>query len=118
MPKVTVFVVAAALTLTGCATQDYMLSGFTDVPETCTEINAELLEAATNEALWANVRVGRDGAVTGLGIAAAVGLIPTGYGWLPLTGSVIQLVSPPSQADRIYHLARVREIRGCDPLSL
>jgi hypothetical protein len=106
------------LLVSGCATQNYMLSGFSDIPETCKEIDAELLEAGVTEALWQNIRLGRDGAVTGIGIAAAVGLVPSGYGWLPLAGSVLQLISPPSKADRIYHLALVREIRKCGPLNV
>ncbi|MEA3641295.1 MAG: hypothetical protein VBE63_15325 [Lamprobacter sp.] len=106
------------LLLAGCATPEYMLSGFTDVPKTCAEIDAELRQSAKQQALSSNLTLGKTGLITGISVAAAAGALPVGFAWAPLFAIAIQPLQPPSKADRIYHLARVREIRDCQPLQL
>ena len=108
-------VLAAAL-LTACATPQQMLSTYSDIPETCAEIDQELWAHAEKDATWTTVRTLKDSGSAGVSIAAAAGLIPAGFAWAPLAALVVNQFSVPSNFSRIQFLAIAREQRGCGPL--
>jgi hypothetical protein len=88
------------------------------VPESCAEIDAELIQLATSHGQWQGIGAAKDGLAMGVSVAAVGGMIPAGFAWAPLAAMIVPQIGMPSHQRRIDYLAHAREIRRCEPLSV
>jgi hypothetical protein len=100
------------LILAGCATSESVLAPYAS-PLSCAEIDAEMVKLAERDANIYTARGLKEGAATGVGIAAASGVIPVGFAWLPLVAAVAGELRLTTHEERIAFLAYAREARGC-----
>lgn len=114
----TLTALCAVALLAGCAGPKAVLSPISNVPESCAEIDAELIQLATAQGQWQGVGQTKDSLALGISVAAVGGMIPAGFAWAQIAAMVIPAIAVPSQAGRINYLAQAREIRLCEPLDM
>jgi hypothetical protein len=102
--------------LTGCATSDGVLAPYADAPTDCNEIAAEMLSLAEHDAAVLTARGLKEGAATGVGLAAAAGALPAGWAWAPLAAALAGQVELATHGQRIRYLAERAAGLGCPPL--
>lgn len=111
-------VVVLALSTSGCATQQSVLAPFTDLPEDCAGLAAEMLILGDEEALAQNVNLGTANFPTAFAYAAAAGVVPTGFAWGPTIATAISYYRKGSHANRLWALYYRSETRHCPTLKL
>ena len=111
-------VFAACLIISGCATQQGMLSAYTNLPATCEANAAEMLALAEADALAANVNFATSQIPTAAAYAAAAGLIPVGWTWAPTIATAVSYYRQGTHESRINYLAQQRLHMGCATLTV
>lgn len=104
--------------LSGCATQQSMLSAYTNLPATCEANAAEMLALADADALAANINFLTSQVPSGAAYAAAAGLIPVGWTWAPTIATVIGYYRQNTHEGRANYLAQQRLHMGCPTLTI
>ena len=103
--------------LVGCASSKDVLRQYEHAPNTCEEIQEEIMKLANQEVSYRNIRQLLQTAPTGIGVAAATGLVPAGLGWLPLISTISPHIPIPSNTNRIWYLSYVHASKQCEPMA-
>lgn len=108
----------ACLIVSGCATQQGMLSAYINLPATCEANAAEMLALAEADALAANVNFLTGQVPTAAAYAAAAGLIPAGWTWAPTIATAVSYYRQGTHESRINYLAQQRLHMGCATMTV
>ena len=112
------FVCILALLLSGCATQQSVLSPYTALPEDCAGLTAEMLALGEADALANNVNFVAMQIPTAAAAAAGAGLVPVGWAWAPTVATAISYYRQGTHEQRISVLHYRRERLGCPTLQV
>jgi hypothetical protein len=102
-----------AIALAGCSTTQSVLSPYIAIPDSCEEIDRQLIAYAEHDLKIFNLRKGKELGVTVIGVAASLSYIPSIFALVPTVAYQVQL---GTHTERIRHLAIAREIKGCPEL--